>query len=152
MSVRRSWLLAGVILASLTAAGCQPANTETAGSGREDRPARVIPVEGTGLSRVILTPRAAERIGLMTEPVRLVAAAAGPPNLGVPLAALVYDKTGGTWVYAATQALSFERQRVSVVRVDGDLAVLQAGPAPGTAVATVGAAELLGAEYGVEGQ
>ena len=117
-----------------------------------DRPAKVLPVQGTGLSTVVLTQRAAERIGLKTEPVRQVATAAGPPGLTVPLAALVYDKNGGTWVYTVTRPLNFLRQRVNVTRIEGDVAVLQTGPAPGTAVATVGAAELLGAEYGVEGR
>jgi hypothetical protein len=70
----------------------------------------------------------------------------------VPAAALVYDKNGGTWVYTNSQPLTFVRERVTVARIEGDLAVLQSGPAPGTAVATVGAAELLGTEYGVEGQ
>jgi hypothetical protein len=43
------------------------------------------------------------------------------------------------------------RQRVGVARIDGDLAILGSGPAPGTAVVTVGVAELLGTELGVGG-
>jgi hypothetical protein len=152
MSSRRSWLAAGVIVASLAVAGCEPSNSGTAGSAETDRPAKVVAVEGTELSTVVLTQRAAERIGLKTEPVRQVATGGGPPSLAVPLAALVYDKTGGTWVYTVTQPLSFLRKRVNVARIEGEVAVLQTGPDPGTAVATVGAAELLGAEYGVEGQ
>jgi hypothetical protein len=35
------------------------------------------------------------------------------------------------------------------VRIDGDRAILSDGPAPGTEVVTVGAAELLGTEYEV---
>jgi hypothetical protein len=68
------------------------------------------------------------------------------------MAALVYDDSGDIWVYTVTRPLTYMRQRVAVARIEGDLAVLESGPAPGTAVVTVGVAELLGSEYGVEGQ
>jgi hypothetical protein len=42
--------------------------------------------------------------------------------------------------------LTFERQRIGVERVTGDLAVLSEGPPVGTSVVTVGAALLYGAE------
>jgi hypothetical protein len=48
--------------------------------------------------------------------------------------------------------LTFVPQEVVIARIDGDTAILTSGPAPGTEVVTVGAAELLGAEYGVPGE
>jgi hypothetical protein len=150
---RPLWIVAGLVVASLSLAGCDPGRGEGAQGGREDRPAQVVPIRGSDVSRVVLTSRAAERIGIKTEPVQeVVAADTGARNPAVPLTALVYDRTGATWVYTSSQPRTYVRQRVAVARIEGDLAVLQSGPAPGTAVTTVGVAELLGAEYGVEGQ
>jgi hypothetical protein len=109
-------------------------------------------VEGSDVRRVVLSPRAADRLGIKTEPVREVPApGGGSERRAVPVAALVYDNSGDTWVYTVSRPLTYVRQRVGVARIDGDLAILEGGPAPGTAVVTVGAAELLGSEYGVEG-
>jgi len=64
----------------------------------------------------------------------------------VPYGALYYDAKGTAWVYVNTAPLVFERQRVGVERIVGDLAVLGDGPPVGTPVVTVGAALLYGAE------
>lgn len=67
----------------------------------------------------------------------------------VPYSAVYYDGKGVPWVYVNTKPLTFERQRIAVDRVVGDLAVLSDGPPVGTSVVTVGAALLYGAEvYG----
>jgi hypothetical protein len=102
---------------------------------------------------VVLNQRAADRVGIKSEPVRQVSTSGtGPQSPAVPVAALVYDSGGDIWVYTVTRPLTYVRQRVALARIEGDLAVLVSGPAPGTAVVTVGAAELLGSEYGVEGR
>jgi hypothetical protein len=145
----RSWLVMGLVAAGLAVAGCE--QTQTMSTAQ--KPAQVVPVRGTNLSRVILTARAAERLGIRTAPVQqLSSPGAGAPSTAIPLAALIYDKDGGTWVYTAPARLSYVRQAVTVAQITGDVADLQAGPAPGTLVVTVGASELLGSEYGVEGQ
>ncbi|MGZ8473253.1 MAG: hypothetical protein ACXWWY_07055 [Candidatus Deferrimicrobiaceae bacterium] len=64
----------------------------------------------------------------------------------VPYSSVYYDAKGAAWVYVNTKPLVFERQRVGVERVVGDLAVLSDGPPVGTPVVTVGAALLYGAE------
>lgn len=64
----------------------------------------------------------------------------------VPYGAVYYDAKGAAWVYVNPKPLVFERQSVSVERVVGDVAVLSSGPPLGTAVVTVGAALLYGAE------
>ena len=66
----------------------------------------------------------------------------------VPHAAVLYDAKGKAWVYTNPEPLVFVRHGVSVDYIDGDRAVLSDGPAAGVAVVTVGAAELLGTEYG----
>jgi membrane fusion protein, heavy metal efflux system len=69
-------------------------------------------------------------------------------SLIVPRAAVLYDASGGTWVYEARDGGVFVRHRVEIADVVGDTAVLRQGPAPGTRVVTVGAAELFGTEFG----
>jgi hypothetical protein len=66
----------------------------------------------------------------------------------VPHGAVVYDAQGKTWVYANPEPLVFVRQPINIDYIEGDRAVLSDGPAPGTAVVIVGAAELFGAEHG----
>jgi RND family efflux transporter MFP subunit len=69
-------------------------------------------------------------------------------TLVVPRAALLHDAYGGTWVYEAREPRVYVRRRVSVVDIVDLVAVLDEGPAPGTRVVTVGAAELFGTEFG----
>jgi RND family efflux transporter MFP subunit len=72
----------------------------------------------------------------------------GVEGLVVPKAALLHDAYGGTWVYVARDAQVFVRQRVAVADVNGPIALLSQGPAPGARVVTDGAAELFGVEFG----
>jgi len=64
----------------------------------------------------------------------------------VPYGAVYYDAKGVPWVYLNPQPLVFERSRISVERIVGELAILTEGPAVGTTVVTVGAPLLYGAE------
>ena len=68
--------------------------------------------------------------------------------LKVPAAAILYDMHGGTWLYENTAPQTFVRRRVEVAEMQGSIAVLRAGPAPGARVVTAGAAELFGTEFG----
>jgi hypothetical protein len=139
---RRAWLTIALVGLGVALAGCG----ETVASAPES-PSRLVPVHGTNVQRVILTPEAVQRIGLQTSPVQQL------PGTGeaVPLAAVLYLSDGSTWVYAVAGTRTYVRQSVTIARAAGDLAMLQAGPPPGTAVVTTGAAELLGSEYGVAG-
>jgi hypothetical protein len=143
---RRTLLVIGLAAAGMLLAGCG-----TQAESAPERPSLTVPVKGTSLSRVTLTARAAQRIGLQTAPVQPAGPAGDGVAEAVPLAAVVYLSDGTTWVYAVMGDLTYERQQVSVARVAGDLAMLKSGPPPGTSVVTVGAAELLGSEYGVAG-
>ena len=64
----------------------------------------------------------------------------------VPYGAVYYDAKGVAWVYVNTAPLTFERQRIAVDRIVGELAVLSEGPPIGTPVVIVGASLLYGAE------
>ena len=94
-------------------------------------------VNGAGLSP-------GERVGV-TMP---LAAARGRRSLVVPLAAIVHDMNGGTWVYERRDSVTFVRRRVEVERTAGTAAVLTRGPPPGTPVVVAGVAELFGTEFG----
>jgi hypothetical protein len=64
----------------------------------------------------------------------------------------VYDTDGSTWTYVESAPRTFVRDRITVASIDGPTAVLASGPAPGAQVVTVGAPELLGAEYDISGE
>jgi multidrug efflux pump subunit AcrA (membrane-fusion protein) len=67
----------------------------------------------------------------------------------IPYSALIYDLDGSTWIYISPEPLVFMRQPVTVDFIEGDRAILSDGPSAGTMVATVGVAELYGADTGV---
>lgn len=142
------WALAAVTIAVLVLGALELGEREAEGeavAAAGPAPARVEPLGKTGLSRVILTPRAAERVGLETAVVR----ARGSQVL-VPYSALLYDEHGETWVYTRPKRLTFIRAPVTVAMIRREDVVLSAGPRAGTVVATIGAAELLGAEFEVD--
>jgi hypothetical protein len=139
--MKRVCLLASLlIVVPLLVAACSGSSEDAA-----TEPATVEPVDGTDLSRVTLTDEAADRLDIQTASVE--GGAGG--QIVMPYAALVYSPTGETWAYTNPEGLTFVRQEIVVDRIDGDRAVLSKGPAPGTKVATVGVAELYGAESGV---
>jgi hypothetical protein len=103
------------------------------------------PVDGTSLNRLTLTDRAAERVGLETTSVA-EQQVGGKIQKTIPYSAVIYDADGGTWAYTTSEHLTFVRDEINVERIDGDTAYLSDGPAAGTEVVTVGAAELVGLE------
>ena len=74
----------------------------------------------------------------------------GAPAKVLPYAAVLYDANGDTWTYTNPEPLVFVRHKISIDRVDGESAILAEGPDAGTKVVTVGAAELIGTEFGVD--
>ncbi len=69
-------------------------------------------------------------------------------RLQAPWSAVLHDVHGGAWVYENTAPHVFVRRRVEVDHVEGGMAVLARGPAPGARLVTAGAAELFGTEFG----
>ena len=64
----------------------------------------------------------------------------------MPYSALYYDGKGKPWVYITTKPGTYERRRVEIDRIIGDVVVLKKGPPVGTSVVSVGATFLYGAE------
>lgn len=104
--------------------------------------------EATGISKLALSAKAAERLGIATA---AVADAPAGRGTAVPYSAIVYDKNGATWAYTNPEGLVFLRAAITVERIAEDLAILSSGPPVGTSVVTVGTAELWGVETGVGG-
>ena len=146
MSSCRSYGSAGLLLAAAVAlTGCQ---TSAEGADPElAEVATVEPAEDGGPDVITLSEAAEQRLGMETTPV-----ARDPAGLVVPYAALVYDTDGSTWVFVRQEPLTYRRTPVTVAAKDGNRVVLTDGPPAGTEVVTVGAAELVGVEVGIDGE
>ena len=147
-----------LLVTCLMLAGC--ARTGEPATTADAEPAEIQAIAGTSVNRVILTPEASSNIGIATatvltqtttvrvNPKRVVTTA----RTYVPMTAIIYDPAGKSWVYTNTAERTFIRAQVTIAQTTGQTAYLSAGPPAGTAVVTVGASELLGAEYGVGGE
>jgi hypothetical protein len=143
----KRWL---AILGLLVALPQLSACTQTAAEGTSsEEPATVEQVEGSeDVSRLTLTPKAVERLGIQTTPLR-EETVAGKQRKVVPYGAVLYDADGKTSVYVSTAPNVYVREPITVDLIEGDRAILSAGPPAGTAIVSVGAAELHGTETGV---
>jgi hypothetical protein len=152
MSMKHSVVASLVIGAAVILTGCGTAAPTGA------PPATVTPIAGSQVQRIQLTDRAIQRLGITTRPVREAPAAVGKASgrTGVrkviPYSAVVYDTDGSTWTYVNTAARTYVRQPITIVAIQGNIAVLSSGPPARAAVVTVGAAELLGTEYNISGE
>lgn len=141
---RRSWAAALVLGAGLCLAACG----ESAGTAAGEKPAKVEKAGGAETATVTLTDQAVKRLDIKTTTVR-DEQVAGQQRKVIPYAAVLYDAKGQIWTFTNPQPLTYVRQRIAVEQIHGETAVLSSGPAAGTNVVTVGAAELYGAELGV---
>jgi len=115
--------------------------------GSSDSAAPVEPAKITKLAgdvnQITLTADAAKRIDVKTAAVK----SEGGDTV-IPYSAVLYDPDGATWTYTNPKPLVFVRADITVKNITGERAILTKGPAPGTAVVTLGATELWGVEYG----
>jgi hypothetical protein len=138
---------AGLVLiaAGVSLSACSEASTgydyETAS---HHEPAKLEPIKGTDVKRVIFDAEGAKRVGLQTAQVR----GAGQRKV-IPYAAVIYDPEGDTFTYTSPEPLVYVREKVKVDYVAGDRVVLSEGPSVGTEIVTVGAAEVYGTEFEV---
>jgi hypothetical protein len=147
MQRRKLRLGALLILAALPVSACAKTAEEEAA---RVEPAKIEKVKGTKLDRLVLTEKAAERIGIETGLVRETSRADGPRKI-VDYSSLIYDAEGHASVYTNPEPLVFVRHPVTVDYINGDLVVLTEGPPLNTPVVTVGVAELFGIDAGVGG-
>jgi hypothetical protein len=141
-STRRLAACSVLAALALPLAGCAKVPAEEEG---QEKAARVEKIEGTDQSRVILVAEAAKRLGIETASVSALKGG----GASVPYSAVIYDAEGHTWVFTAGEELSYVKAPITIDRIDGDQAILTAGPPEGTAVVTQGAEELFGVEDGI---
>ena len=146
------WLASVLLAMTLGVAGCTAAD-EPKGDSLGDPAAQVDVGDGSQLAKITITEDAQDRLGIETTPV-----VAGPPSGGksrtlvIPYAAVVYDEDGDAWAFASLAPLTYMRAPIVVDSIKTDSAIITSGPPPGTAVVTVGAAELVGMEAGISGE
>ena len=139
------WMVILLIVAGLQLSGCQRSSTHHA-----EHPAEVKHIEGSDLSLVILSEKAAQRIDLKTDKVReMKVKRSASERKVVPYSSLIYDPNGQTWIYKSPKPLTFVRHKVEVDYIEGKMAVLNDGPPTDTVVASLGVAELYGTETGI---
>ena len=136
MNIKRCAALAllGMVL---VVSGCKVDKVE-----EKHHPAKLEETGERGILKVVLEPQAVERIGLQTTHV-----AEESGRLVLPYGAIMYDTKGQTWAYTNPEPLTYIRHKVVVEDIEGDRVILSEGPAAGTAVVTIGATELMGAEH-----
>lgn len=163
-----AWMaLVGVVPVASFWAESLRSSTPAPALSSDGHPVTLEPIAGTGLNRVVLSARAAQRLGIETVPInqaegvrtatgsRLAAWPAGSLTAQsasqrvVPYSAVLYDANGETWVYTNPEPFVFVRLRVRIDYIEGDRAVLADGPPAGTTIVAVGGAELFGAEFEV---
>jgi len=140
MQGSRRWIVPVLLVGGLALGACGKAKE----AAPADPPATVdqIVVAGAKHQGVRLTEQAAKRLDVQTAE---VAAGAGG-KLVIPAAAVEYNNDGSTFTYTNPEPFAYVQQAITVDSINADQAVLSAGPAAGTNVVTVGAAELLGVE------
>lgn len=131
-----SWILVTLLFAGLLLSAC---GAKTA-APEKIVPSKLEPIEGTDLSKVILTQKAAERIGVET---------VSASGTSVPYAAVIYDIEGNTWIYTSPEPLTFVREQIMIDRIEGDTAFLSESLSGELNVVTMGVIEIYGTETGV---
>jgi len=135
-------LIAGVVSLSACGEASSGYDYETAS---HHEPAKLEPIKGTDVQRVIFDAEGAERVGLQTAPIRQ-----NGQETVIPYNAVIYGADGNTYTYTVPEPLTFVRQEINIDHVDKDDSVtLSDGPPAGTEVVTVGAAEVYGTEFEV---
>ena len=134
-----------LIVAGLAATALSACSSDSSDEAAADEPASVEPIKGTSYNTITLSADAEKRLGIETAPV----SEKGGRKV-VPYAAVSYTPNGGTYVYTSPADHTFVRKPISVRTVKKGEAILSQGPPAGTAVVTVGSAELFGTEYEFE--
>ena len=134
-------LIAGVV--SLSACG-EASSGDDYETASHHVPAKLEPIKGTDVQRVIFDAEAAKRVGLKTAPIRQ-----DGQETVIPYDAVIYDADGKTYAYTSSEPLTYVRQEIDIDHVAGDSVMLSDGPPAGTEVVTVGAAEVYGTEFEV---
>jgi multidrug efflux pump subunit AcrA (membrane-fusion protein) len=139
--VRFNLLAAALSAACLAMSYVSVPAAETTGKA----PARVEATTDAKIKKITLTPKAAERLGVLIDEVR-----ADPSGrLIVPYASVLYDLSGKAWIYISAEPLTFVRGPVEIDTIKGDNVYLSEGPPVGTKVLAAGVPQVFGTEVKV---
>ena len=142
LMARRNVLVIAVSAACLAASCASGLAGETSA---KITPARVEATLDAKIKKITLTPKAAERLGIQIDEVRV-----DPSGRRiVPYASVLYDLTGKTWVYISADPLTFFRGAVEIDTIKGDNVYLTDGPPAGTKVLATGVPQVFGTEVKV---
>ena len=141
-STRRITALSALAALALPLGGCAKVKTDEV---QGEKAAKVEKIGDTGQSKVILLEEAARRLGIETAEVSGLPAG----RESVPYSAVIYDAEGHSWVFTTSDPLAYVKAPITIDHIDGDRAILTAGPPVGTQVVTQGAEELFGVEDGI---
>jgi multidrug efflux pump subunit AcrA (membrane-fusion protein) len=143
LMVRFNALMVAASAACLAASGLSALAAES--TVKKGAPARVEATTDAKIKKITLTPKAAERLGIVIDEVR-----ADPSGRRiVPYASVLYDLTGKTWVYISAEPLTFVRGPVEIDTIKGDNVYLSDGPPTGTKVLAAGVPQVFGTEVKV---
>jgi hypothetical protein len=134
-----------MVAASTASLAVSCASTLAAELAAKSKPAQVEATDDAQIKKVTLTPKAAERLGILIDEVRV-----DPSGRRiVPYASVLYDLTGKTWVYISADPLTFVRGAVEIDTIKGDNVYLTNGPPAGTKVLVAGVPQVFGTEVKV---
>lgn len=137
-----------VAAVGMGASGCTDGSVAGAADQSKVESATVERIDATTV-RLRLTEEAVRKLDIQTGALGQTQVARSGMRKVIPYAAVIYDADGRTWAYTNPEPLTYVRQSITIETIDRDQAVLSEGPAVGTAVVTLGAAELHGVETGV---
>jgi hypothetical protein len=145
MTTGRSYRITMLLIAvGLATAGCfeaQGADSTTA------EVASVVLSDDGGPGVITLSEAAEKRLDVQTAQVTQ-----GGSGTVIPYAAVVYEADGSSWAFVRTEPQTYQRAAIAISTITGDQVALTSGPPAGTEVVTVGAAELVGVEIGIDGE
>ena len=147
VGVHKAIVHASVDSPAIQVAIANPANPANPSGGKATPTARTDSASAA-IRRVTLSAQASKRLGIQFADVT-AGASASDSGAELPYNALLYDASGGEWVFVSPAPNIYMRTAVKVERIDGDKVIVSKGPAAGSKVVTMGAAELYGIEFGV---
>ena len=137
----------GAGLAVVASAFVLGACDEVPSNLRENQPYKVEGPEDAAIKTVKMDDATAALL-----PVRLTEVGNQGDRKVVPHNAVIYNPDGDVFVYTKPKAETYVRRPVRVESVEGERALLAAGPEAGTTIVTTGSAELLATEYEILNQ
>lgn len=145
MTTGRSYRITMLLIAvGLATAGC----FEAQGADSTTAEVASVVLSDDGVPGVITLSEAAEnRLDVQTAQVTQ-----GGSGTVIPYAAVVYEADGSSWAFVRTEPQTYQRAAIAISTITGDQVALTSGPPAGTEVVTVGAAELVGVEIGIDGE